>query len=116
MAFKPFVRIRLGPDEEPTSKHINLVQDNVAAAFEQLVGKDSLDEKVLKNVRLTPSGINYVDHGLGRQLHGWSVARTHGTGLYIQVWDHQDRNSQLGSRSQLYLMASATGTFDIKVF
>jgi hypothetical protein len=117
MAFRPFVRIRMGPDEEPTSKHINLVQDNISDAIAQIAGKDDLDGMVIKNVKLTPSGINYVNHGLGHQLHGWGVVRTHGTGTaFIQVWDQQDTNSHLNAKTQLYLMASATGTFDIRVF
>ncbi len=111
MALRPFVRIRLGPDEEPTSKHINVVQDNIAAAFSQIMGP-----MVVEGVRLVPSGINYVNHGLGRPLQGWNVCRTHGTGTYVQVWDVQDVNSPLNARSQLYLMASATGTFDLEVF
>jgi|ERR1041385_4322314 hypothetical protein len=116
MAFRPFVRIRLGPKEEVTAKHINLLQDNVADALKQITGKDTLDATLLTGVALVPSGINYVDHGLGRPLQGWCIARTHGTGTYVQVWDVQDANSQANRRSQLYLMASATGTFDIEVF
>lgn len=117
MAFRPFVRIRLGPNETPTSKHINLVQDNIASAVGQLVGKDELDRRTLSTVTLNPSGINYVSHGLGRPLIGWSVVRTHGTGTtFVQVRDVQDANSALNSKRQLFLLATATGTFDIEVF
>jgi hypothetical protein len=111
MALRPFVRIRLGPNDEPTSKHINLVQDNVADALAQIQGPN-----VLQNVRLVPSGINYINHGLGSPLQGWSVCRTHGTGTAAQVWDVQDANTPRGSRQQLYLMTSATGTFDLEIF
>ena len=114
MAFRPFIRVRLGPDEEPTAKHINLVQDNVATALGQVLGRDDLDGTVLTKVRLVPSGINYVSHKLGRPLKGWNVTSTHGTGTYIQVWDVQD--SSTTPQSQLYLMASATGVFDLRVF
>jgi hypothetical protein len=116
MAFRPFVRIRLGPDEEPTSKHINLVQDNVADAFKQITGKDDLDGNIVQKVTLTPSGINKVDHGLGRAPQGWTVIRTHGTGTYIQVWDQQDANSAQGAKLQIYMMSSATGIFDLRFF
>jgi hypothetical protein len=71
---------------------------------------------LISDIKLTPSGINYVNHGLGRMLQGWQVVRTHGTGTAIQVWDVQDANTPLNSRSQLYLMSSATGAFDLKVF
>jgi hypothetical protein len=117
MAFKPFVRIRLGPDDEVTSKHINHVQDNINDAFSQLTGNDDLDGTVLKNVKLVPSGINYVNHGLGRTLQGWQIVRTHGSGIaFPQVWDQQDLNTSQGKKQQLYLMAMATGSFDIRVF
>lgn len=114
MAFNPFLKIRLGPDEEVTSKHINTVQDNVAVAVGQVLGRDTLDAVVLVKQKLNPSGINYVGHHLGRKLNGWSVVRTHGTGTYVNVWDVQDANKT--PHLQLYLMASATGTFDIEVF
>jgi hypothetical protein len=117
VAFRPFIRIRLGPDEEPTSKHINLVQDNVSDALKQVLGRDDLDGTILKNVTLNPSAINYVNHGLSRPLQGWNIVRTHGTGAsFIQVWDVQDANSAEGSKRQLLLYASATGTFDLRVF
>ena len=105
-----FLRIRLGPDEEVTSKHVNAVQDNIASAFKDLSDADN----VVSNVKLNPSGINHVAHKLGRKLVGWEVARTHGTGTFVQVWDVQDSNTS--PHLQLYLMASATGTFDLRVF
>jgi transcriptional regulator CtsR len=114
MAFSPFNKIRLGPDQEPTSKHVNTVQDNIAQALGQLLGKDALDTTVINNQPLNPSGINYVNHTLGRVLQGWHVVRTHGTGTAIQVWDVQAANKS--PQLQLYLMASATGIFDIQVF
>lgn len=114
MAFRPFLRVRLGPDEDPDARHINLIQDNVASALGQLLGKDSLDMKVVQGVNLVPSGINYVQHPLGRPLQGWNVVRTHGTGTYVNVWDVQD--AAKAPNLYLLLMASATGTFDLRVY
>ena len=114
MAFRPFIKIRLGPDEEVSSKHINTVQDNVSTWANQVTGKDILDRSIIDKVKLRPSGINYVQHGLGRPVQGWAIARTYGTGTYVNVWDVQDASKS--PNLQLLLMASATGTFKIEVF
>jgi hypothetical protein len=116
MAFKPFVQIRMGPDEEVTSKHINLVQNSVSEALSQLLGKDALDETIVENVKLNPSGINYVNHTLGRTMQGVDVVRQHGTGTFIQVWDVQDANTAANAKLQAYMMASSTGTFNLRFF
>lgn len=116
MAFRPFIRIRLGPDEEVSSKHINLVQDNVGAAVGQVIGKDILDRQTLDKVKLVPSGINYVGHGLGRPIIGVHVVRQYGTGTYINVWDVDDANTPINKKTQVYMMASATGIFKLEVF
>lgn len=112
MAFNPFRKIRVSPDQEITSKHINDVQDNVAVALGQVLGKDCLDLKLLKNVILLPGITNMVDHGLGRVLDGWMVVRNHGG--YAILTDLQDTNQS--QHLLLYLTTPATVMVDLLVF
>ena len=111
MAFNPFRKIRVPPEEELTAKHINTVQDNLSIALGQLLGKDILDLKLLKNVKLI-EGTNYISHGLGRILNGWYVVRAHDSNPIL--FDMQDTNDS----PQLILVLSSelTTTVDLIVF
>ena len=111
MAFKPFKKIKVPPDEEITSKHINAVQDNVSQAIGQLLGKDVLDLKLLKNVTLLPGIINKVSHGLGRKIDGWLPV---GNGGYAFITDKQDSNKS--PELLLYLTTPALVTVNLIVF
>lgn len=106
---KALIQIRVGPDEDVTPKHINAVQQNVAQALSSLHTALSPNAII---VSLVPSGINYVNVGCTK-AQGWHVARTYGTGIAPSVWDVQDANPS--PNLQLWLMASATGTFLIRV-
>lgn len=112
MAFKPFKKIRVAPNEEVTAKHINAVQENIGEAIDQVTNKDQLDSKILKNQILTAGAVNKVSHGLGRPLQGWYVIRTHGN--YNMVYDTQDTNPS--PNLLLYLWTPATVTVDLLVF
>ena len=106
MAFKQYRKIRVPPDGEVTSKHINDVQDNVGEAIGQLLGKDALDVVLLKGIKLEPGITNKVSHTLGRTLDGWMVVRNHGG--YAILTDLQDTNPSpdllLYLTTQLFLL------------
>lgn len=112
MAFKPFKKIKVGPNDAPTAKNINNFQDNVEDVIKQIVGRDELDQHLVKNVVLLAGVINPVPHQLGRNLNGWFVVRTHGS--YNQVYDNQDINPS--PNLLLYLLTPINVTVDIVVF
>lgn len=112
MAFKPFKKIKVPPNDNVTSKHINTVQDNISEALGQVLGKDSLDVSLIKNVRLLPGIVNKVPHLLGRNLSGFIVVRNHGG--YAVLTDQQDSNSS--PDLLLYLTTPAAVTVDLLVF
>lgn len=112
MAFKPFRKVKVPPDEPVTEKHINTVQDNVAEALGQLLGKDALDSKLLKDITLLPGITNKVSHGLGRKLQGYIVVRNHGG--YAVLTDQQDTNPS--TNLLLYLTTPALVKVDLLVF
>lgn len=111
MAFDAYRKIRVPPGETPTSKQINDVQDNVAKAISQVLGKDQLDSSLLKNIQLTV-GLNRVGHKLGRTLQGWTIIRTHGN--FPLVYDIQDLNTS--PDILLDLMSATVCTIDLLVF
>ena len=112
MAFKAFKKINVPPETDLTAKHINLVQDNISHALSQLLGKDTLDQVVLKNVVLLPGMVNPVAHGLGRALTGWVVIRNHGG--YSLLTDLQDTNDS--PELLLLLTTPVLVTVDLLVF
>ncbi len=112
MAFRPFKKIQVASTEEITTKHINAVQDNIAQALGQLLGKDALDLSLLTNQVLSPNTINKIAHKLGRRLTGWMVVRNHGG--YAILTDHQDTNP--APELLLYLSSPTLVTVDLLVF
>lgn len=112
MAFKPFKKIRIRQGQPPTAEEFNSVQDNIDQAVSQLLGKDVLDQQLLKNVVLLPGITNKVSHGLGRRLAGYLVVRNHGS--YAILTDTQDTNP--APDLLLYLTTPALVTVDLLVF
>lgn len=111
MAFTPFRKTRIVSDSDVTERNINTFQDNVAAAFAQLLGKDALDSTIVKDVKLT-AGLNRVPHLLGRPLAGYIVIRSHGG--FPWIYDQQDTNT---SPQLLLDLVSATDvTVDLLCF
>lgn len=112
MAFLQFQKIRLNSADDLTPKNINALQDNIAAALSQLLGKDTLDSSVVKGVALKAGVINKVPHLLGRLLNGYIVTRSHG-GAPL-VWDVQDENPS--PHLLLYLKSATDITVDLLVY
>ena len=111
MAFKPFTKIRLVSDGDLTTKNINAMQDNIAKALGQILGKDTLDVAYLQNVSLSV-GLNKVPHTLGRSLQGYYTVRSHGN--FPLFYDTQDTNPS--PNLLLYLMSATAVTVDLIVF
>lgn len=130
MSFKPFKQIRVQPMPTNSStdpqtqitalqkqvteltKALNQFQSNASEAFGQVLGKDSLDVAIVKNVSLVPGVINKVSHTLGRNLQGWKITRTHGS--YAVITDVQDLNNS--PNLLLYLTTPVAVTVDLEVF
>jgi hypothetical protein len=112
MAFVPFRKIRVDTSSTPSAKTVNDVQDNIASAFQQVLGKDQLDSSVLTNITLNPGTINKIPHTLGRALTGWIVIRNHG--ISTPITDNQDNNKS--PNLLLYLSVSTYCVVDLLVF
>lgn len=113
MAFDRYRTIRIQANDDITDRHINAIQDNVSAAINQVLGKDTLDRVLLKNIVILPNVINAIPHGLGRQLTGFSIVRNHGSYSGF-ITDVQDTNK---SPHLTLLLTNPTAiTVDIEVF
>lgn len=86
-------------------------QDNVARAFQALLGNPALDYTLLEDVPLTITVDNSVAHGLGRAVRGVIVTRK---AAAQDVWI----SSTINSTPSLYvfLKSSVTGTVDLYLF
>jgi hypothetical protein len=113
MAFHQFRQIKVPPNEEVTSKNINDVQNNIAQAISQILGKDQLDSNIITNFLLLENITNHVPHGLGRKLQGFYIIRNHG-GYSHLVRDLQDLN--LSPNLTLDLTTEIQITVDILCF
>jgi hypothetical protein len=112
VAFNQFRKIKVAPDVAITEKHINTVQDNVETSLKQVLGKDILDRRLLKNIVLLPGITNIVPHTLGRDLQGFNVVRNHGG--YSLLTDLQDTNKS--PHLTLLLTTPVRVVVDLEVF
>lgn len=95
---------------QTADREINQLQSNIAQALGPLLSNDQAQGHLLKSIALA-SGSNSVNHGLGKALTGWSVARLRAQAL---VWDAQDANPT--PDTTLSLVASAAVTLDLYVW
>jgi len=112
MAFHPFKKKKVSLGETPTADDFNTAQDYIESALAQLLGKDTLDQVLIKNVLLLPGIINKVPHKLGRVLNGYTPVRNHGG--YAILTDLQDTNPS--PHLLLYLTTPVQVTVDLLVF
>lgn len=95
---------------QTSSRELEQLQGNVQDALDRLTASPMADALVLERVSLT-TGVNKVNHRLGRKLRGWSVARQRSA---ASIYDAQDacRSPEL----LLELVASADVVVDLVVY
>jgi len=90
---------------------VNRLQDNLSQALDPITSNPLLDRRVLTVQSLVTGSTNYVAHGLGRPLQGWSIVRQRGS---ASVYDAQDSNPN--PSLTLALVTSGNVVVDIEVF
>jgi len=94
-----------------TQNHdLSRVQDNISRALEPLYNTPTLGGNLLQQVSLL-TGINTINHKLGRNLVGWQIVRQRAA---ASIYDDQDNN--LTPNLTLSLISSAPVVCDIYVF
>lgn len=93
-----------------TDRVLQLIQSNVASVLQPLLTNPLSRSQLIENVQLS-SGLNIVNHTLGRKLRGWMIVRLRGP---ASTWDSQDTNTK--PNLTLLLNSSAAVSVDLMVF
>lgn len=89
---------------------LNRVQDNIQRTLEPLFNTPILAGNLLTKINLV-AGSNIINHGLGRNLIGWQIARLRANAA---IYDNQDFNPT--PNLTLILVSDAPVTIDIYVY
>jgi hypothetical protein len=98
------------PIFQTASKDLSLLQTNWAQQLNPVIQLPINSGSILQNVVLS-SGLNVVNHKLGRKLQGWFIVRQNAAGSF---YDSQDINPY--PDLTLFLNSSATVTVHLFVF
>ncbi len=93
-----------------TDQNLQLVQQNLVRTLNPIFNTPTLAGNLLTNVALV-TGLNSINHGLGRNLNGWEIVRQR---ALANLWDSQDSNKT--PTLTLTLNSSADVVVDIYVF
>jgi len=92
-------------------ENIESIQNSLENTFRSIESCPLLDGHLLEGVSIA-TGVNTIDHKLGRPIRGWIVTRCN-AGLYLPS-THQDGNAH--ADETLILQFSQAATADIWVF
>ena len=92
------------------NKNLMLLQTNWAQQLNPIIQSPINGNVILKSIALK-TGLNVINHLLGRDLQGWIPVRRRAE---AQIWDTQDSNPN--PQLTLYLNSSADATVDLVVF
>ncbi len=98
------------PRVQTESREVNQLQSNIIASLQPIINNSLLAGNILSKVSLS-SGDNIINHGLNRQLQGWSIVRKRANS---NIFDKQDSNST--PDKTLVLNASSAVIVEIYVF
>ena len=74
MTKKTYRKLYVNPNE-PMAGVLNSVQDHIAQSIAPLAESEVVDGNLIKEIDLTTSADNLVEHILGREPLGWIVVR-----------------------------------------
>jgi len=95
---------------QTASRELNQFQQQVISAVDPVLENPIVNGRLIESITIT-SGINRIDHGLGRTLVGWIVVRN---GASVTFYDNQSTNST--PDRTLVLTASGAATISLYVF
>lgn len=94
----------------PQKLDLPKMQTTWAQQLDPIISNPTVNNLVLKNVSLV-TGVNVINHLLGRTLQGWSTSRIRAAAT---LYDQQDTNQT--PTLTLVLVASAPVVIDLVVF
>lgn len=94
----------------PQKLPLDQMQTTWASQLNPIIANPTVNNFILKNVALK-TGINVINHKLGRNLQGWKSTRIRASATF---YDDQDNNPT--PNLTLVLVSSADVTVDLEVF
>lgn len=94
----------------PQKQPLDLMQTTWATQLDPIISNPLLKGNVLQKVSLK-SGVNVINHKLGRRLQGWYITRIRSAATF---YDEQDSNQT--PQLTLVLISSADCVIDLEVF
>lgn len=98
------------PQFQSDDRNFQLMQNAWAQRLNPLIRNPSLQSLILPQVALI-SGVNTINHRLGKKLTGWRIVRLRAT---AEIYDQQDDNQM--PDLTLVLVSNAAVTVDIECF
>lgn len=98
------------PSIQTDDRNVSLIQDFLTGAVNPLLALPLSNSNFLQGIHLT-TGLNTINHGLGRTLQGWIISRLDAN---VTIYDDQDSNSM--PTKTLDLIASGACTVSLNVF
>lgn len=94
----------------PQKLPLDLMQTRWATELNPVLANPTSKSLILKNISLV-TGINVINHKLGRTLQGWIPTRIRASATF---YDQQDSNQT--PQLTLVLISSANAVIDLEVF
>lgn len=89
----------------------DMASNRWSAMIEPIINNPRNSSTTIKNIVLA-TGLNIIDHRLGRPLQGWSPSRIRG--VQVMLYDNQDANQT--PQLTLALVSSADVSIDLEVW
>jgi hypothetical protein len=99
------------PIQQTKSKDLQIMQTTWSNQLNPVVANPLLNGRLIKDIVLK-SGVNSINHGLGRPLQGWIVTGMHN--VFVQLYDTQSSNQM--PQLTLQLNSNGVGNIDLYVF
>lgn len=94
----------------PQKQPLELMQTTWASQLDPIIANPLVKGNILQKISLV-SGVNVINHKLGRKLQGWYTSRVRAA---VQLYDTQDSNQT--PDLTLVLVADAPAVIDLVVF
>jgi len=109
MALKRYKKFYINPNH-PQARELNTVQDSIEQVINPLADSQIIDGNYIKEIDLTTSADNLVEHKLGREPLGWIVVRKFAD---ANIWESLTAGGVSYDRKKFINFQTDTTTTDV---
>ena len=109
MAIKKYKKFYINPNH-PQARELNTVQDSIEQVITPLTNAQVVDGNYIKEIDLTVSADNLVEHKLGREPLGWIVVRKFAD---ANIWESLTAGGASYDRKKFINFQTDTTTTDV---